>query len=63
MADCRAEVDRLRDLLADCCEVVPTAFARTGDLYAVYKSWCARGKEMPMSQTAFGGRTHHPAVP
>jgi putative DNA primase/helicase len=53
-ASYRAEMNRLGDFLSDCCELVPGASARVGDLYQTYKYWCEKGNEEALSQTAFG---------
>jgi putative DNA primase/helicase len=58
----RGEQNRLADFLSDCCETAAGLHCETaaglhceaGDLYQVYKHWCAKGNEDPLSQTRFG---------
>jgi P4 family phage/plasmid primase-like protien len=52
----RAEQDTLAAFLDECCVILPSACAKSSELYAKYKAWAEAGGEHPDNQRAFGLR-------
>ena len=52
----RADMDPLRDFLADCCVVHPQAFAAGGDLRSAYEEWARGQGARPIGAREFGER-------
>lgn len=61
--DYRASEDLLAEFIGECCTVHPQAWARTPDLYAVYKSWADQNGERPWSAKALGSALEERGYP
>ena len=55
-ADLRADMDRLRDFLAECCVLNANAWAATADLRGAYETWCKENGEKELSGRAWRER-------
>jgi len=52
----RSDMDVLGDFMNDCCVLDPGAHAMSADLNRVYREWCAKNGEAPMSVRRLGLR-------
>jgi phage/plasmid-associated DNA primase len=51
----RADNDWMQHFLDECCELGEGLTAKSGELYAEYRAFCARSGDFPRNMTEFNG--------